>query len=251
MSRCLRYQNPLIYRHLASQYVAGVMSRRVRLRTEVLRQKTPELDRAIAYWSDQFSELHQQLPEAQLSDDASERLWQTIDANAAPKELSSTGFAAVWNSLLTWRLLSGAGALSSMVLAVMLFFIAPEPSVTGPSYLANMVAHNDTDKNIQFVISAYAKQEDVPSRLHVQWSKDHAGKTSHPQLHLWAEDKDTGKIVYVGLQPPKGKNWDLTKPAWMAVANSRRLLMTTTAQQPVDSNTLFSGFCLQLKQWKT
>lgn len=252
MSRCLRYQNPLIYNHLASQYVAGVMSQRVRSRTEALRETTPELDRAIAHWADQFAQLHQQLPEITLSSDASERLWKTIEAEVDIKEQPSSSATGLWDNVLAWRLFSGAGALASMVLAIMLVFTAPQPQVAGPSYLANMAAHgDDAQHQIQFVISAYAKQENTPSRLHVQWSKDHAGKTPHPPLHLWAEDKDTGKMTYIGMQPPKGQSWDLTKPTWMAVANSRRLLMTTDTQQPTNNNTMFSGFCLQLKQWKT
>lgn len=263
MPRCLRYQNPLIYNHLASQYVAGVMTLRVRLRTERLRQTTPELDRAIAHWADQFSQLHEQLPEATMASDVTDRLWQNIDAEIEQQALQlekkqqqkTNSLSALWDNVIAWRLFSGVGALASMVFAIMLFVASPEPSISGPSYLANMVAHSGSDaqnrqENIQFVISAYAKHDDAPSRLHVQWSKDHAGKTSHPPLHLWAEDRETGKLTYIGVQPPKGENWDLTKPTWTAVANSRRLLMTADAQQPSDNNTLFSGFCLQLKAWK-
>jgi hypothetical protein len=113
-----------------------------------------------------------------------------------------------------------------------------------------MSAYHDAEKEIQFVISVYGKSIDTPSRLHLQWSQ--ANVTKHPPaLHLWAEDKDTLKLSYIGLQPPRDEHWTLTKLKWDAIANSRRLLMTEDKQLPNDKNTLFAGICLQLKKWQS
>jgi anti-sigma-K factor RskA len=251
MSRSLRYQNPVIYQHLANQYVAGVMTARVQARTETLQQKTPELNRAIAQRADDFSEIHLRLPELAVNEKRLDDIWSAIDKKipTVKDQDSSINF---WERLATWKITSGMGAFASILLAFNIFFTTPEIITVnnGPSYLANMSAANDPQKEIQFVISTYAKNTNAPSQLHVQWSQAHLGK-KHPPLHLWAEDKDTQKLSYIGVQPPKGETWGLTKPTWDAIANSSRLFMTADNQKPSKVNTLFSGLCLQLKQWKS
>lgn len=250
MSRCLRYQNPVIYEHLAGQYVAGVMSSRVRARTEVLMQSTPELERAIAQLADSFSQIPSRFQHVEASSARFDNIWTAIDKQTAELIPAKSSF---WDSLILWKAATGVSAFASLVLAVNIFFAQPlvQTINSGPSYLANMSATNDTESNIQFVISAYSKKEGTPSRLHVQWSQTHAGKKQHPPLHLWAEDKDTQQLTYIGLQPAKGSNWNLMKPSWKAIANSSRLFMTADSQQPNKANTIFSGICLQLKQWKS
>ncbi len=264
MSRCLRYQQPIIVQHLANQYVAGVMSFRVRARTDQLMLTTPELERAIAQLSESFAELHLRLPEADLKTEKLASIWESIDSTieqaATTKHTPPTAAPEnFWSTLFAWKIASGVGAFASMVLAVMLWFSAPQiidnsGQIAGPSYLANMTAaKGDNKEAIQFVITAYSKTPTAPSRLHVQWSLDHL-PSSQPEarqpLHLWAEDKDSGKITYIGVQPERDQPWDLTKPLWKAVANSRRLLMTEDSLAPTQSTIVFSGFCLQLKSWK-
>jgi anti-sigma-K factor RskA len=251
MSRSLRYQNPVIYQHLANQYVAGVMTVRVQARTESLQQSTPELDRAIAQRADDFSEIHLRLPEPTVNEKRLDDIWLAID-KTIPEIKHREPTVNFWGRLATWKITSGIGAFASIFLAFNLFFAAPEIITinSGPSYLANMSAANDPQKEIQFVISAYTKNTNTPSQLHVQWSQAHLGKP-HPPLHLWAEDKDTQQLSYIGVQPSKGETWGLTKPTWDAIANSSRLFMTADNQRPSKVNTLFSGLCLQLKQWKS
>ena len=260
MSRYLRYQHPDICQHLAGQYVAGVMTSRVKARTESLRQTQPELDRAIAYWSDQFSTLDQQLNESQLTSLTNDQLWNNIQStlSLASKPLASKEsspadkYSSMWNQVSTWQWLSGISAFASVVLAVMLWLAVPltQTTIAGPSYLASMAAHGDPANTVKFIISAYKTDKNKPSQLHIQWSQRQT-KVSHPPLHLWAEDKDTGQLSYIGLQPESNEAWNLSKPSWKAIANSHRLLMTVNNQPPTDTNTVFSGLCLQLKQWKS
>ena len=257
MSRCVRYQNPVICEYLASQYVAGQMTPRVRRRLQTLIETTPELDRAIARWADSFVEVHEHLPAIDTTID-SESTWQHIEdqLNLSSEVNHKSSSPNFWDQLFVWRITTGIGAFASFALAFILWFSVPttviqQPLVGGPSYLANMTSHGDNADNIQFVISAYKKNDSMPaSRLHVQWSQAHAGQPER-ELHLWAEDKDSGQLTYIGIQPPKDEAWNLTKPGWKAIANSRRLLMTGNNQVPTDNNTIFSGLCLQLKAWKT
>ncbi len=251
MSGSLRYRNELICDHLASQYVAGAMTFRVRARMESLLAVTPELDRAVAFWADQFSVLHEQLPAEVPENKTWEQIDRRISVLDAHEQSASNSW---WQSLLLWRVAGIGGMMTSFLLAMFLLLpsISPSPQITGgANYVATMSAHNIDKAEIQFVISAYKKQGDTPSRLHVQWSQGHIDKKGDQSLHLWAEDKDSGEMVYIGLQPAQEQAWDLDKPSWLAVANSSRLLMTSNTNVPDSLNTVFSGPCVQLTAWQS
>ena len=262
MSHSLRYRKAEICDHLASQYVAGVMTPRVRRRMESLIATTPELDRVVGFWSDQFGQLHQRMPQARTASVAPAQLtsmWHDIEVciDVSPKVSATT--LAWWDTLFFWRVTSAAGALASLVLAIMLLLpvtsqLPDQPnSVTnvaaGPSYLAAMSKHQGSSDDIHFVISAYSKSASEPSRLQVQWSEDHAPDTGQ-SLHLWAEDKISGQLSYIGVEPSSGQPWHLIKTSWQAIANSRRLIMTSDNQSPSSKNIVFSGPCVQLKAWR-
>jgi len=251
MSSCLRYQNPKIYEHLASQYVAGNLTRRVRQRIENLSKTVPELDRAIADWADSFAELHEKMPHPAFENERLSSMWRSIDQRIViePTDKERQNKGSFFKELFVWKLATGVGALASLMMAIMLWNASLNQTVSGPSYLANMSVHNDAENLTQFVISAYAKNDDQPSRLHLQWTKSKTTETSFTNLHLWAEDKETGKLSYIGLKPKEGEAWNLTKATWKAITNSRRLIMTTD-KTFTDENTVFSGICLQLKEWK-
>lgn len=254
MSRSLRYQDPVICDYLASQYVAGNMTPRVRRRVEALLITTPELDRAIARWADSFAELHIRLPEPQVSMKTQQDSWKAIEKAIHTETAKDTkAKSSFWDSLFVWRFTTGGTALASMLMAYMLFIASPVEQtvvIAGPDYLANMSAQGDSLNNIRFVITAYKKTEqNQASRLHVQWLKGGTRKTDQ-MLHLWAEDKETKAMTYIGLLPEKADDWSLTKSSWKAVTTSQRLLMTADNKVPSAGNTLFSGLCLQLKAWK-
>ncbi len=255
MSSCLRYRNPIICEHVAGQYVLGTMTPRVKARAEKLRQTVPELDRAISFWSDELSVIHQcGKPEAIPSANVWQQIEKHIELGEDQQKTKTRSTQAIpwWQNLSVWKTTSFLGMATSFALALVLLTSVQQPIkplATGASYVAAMSAHNQAGADIQFIISAYKKQEGIPSRLQVQWSENHP-RTNKVALHLWAEDKDTGQLTYIGLEPSSGTVWDLTKPTWLAVSNSSRLLMTTSNEQPDQQNTLFSGPCIQLKEWQ-
>ncbi len=235
MSNAMRYRNPVICEHLASQYVAGAMSDLTQMRMTKLLAVVPELERAVAQWSDALTSVHERLPEKTPA----KSTWKQIEARiSSPKPSSS------WPQLLLWKIAGLAGLATSLVLATLLVFSTPDHS-GGPNYLATM---STGGQNVEFIISAYKMTEDLPSRLHVQWSKHHPRTVTKP-LHLWAEDRTTGALTYIGVEPGTNTQWALSPPHWKAISNSGRLYMTTNEQQPDASNTVFSGPCIQLGDW--
>lgn len=259
MSRSIRYQNPVVYEHLASQYVAGVMTPLVRARTEALMSATPELRGAVESWANQFAQLQYQLPE----ESASPQLWDKIEQSITPVDSQKVAYTDEphhwWDNLLLWRATGLTGIATSLLLALMYFAVPLTPTVepiavtsasNAPSYMAAMSAHGQSgDDTIRFVINAYEKTESHPSRIFVQWSQRHP-RENQTTLHIWAEDVETGELSYIGVEPEKGQAMNLTKATWTAVSNSGRLIMTADANNPTVSNTLFSGPCVQLSDWR-
>lgn len=253
----LRYRNPKVCEHLASQYVTGVMTARVRARLEKILRVTPELNRAVAFWSDKMSEIQLTLPEHK----ASNKLWNTINklTHEEKSHKSIKKNKSWWKNLLLWQATGIAGVATSIALALLLF-IAPLNSTfnttadnklvinLAPSYMAVMSKHNDSADTIHFVVNVYEKTENTPSTLFVQWSQRQP-RENLQALFLWAEDKDTGALTYIGKEPAKGQAWNLNKPLWQAISNSSRLLVTENQQSPSQTKTLFSGPCVQLTNW--
>ena len=258
MSRCLRYRNLTICDHLASQYVAGSLSFRVRARIEKLVETVPELERAIANWSDNFSPLHEHML-VDISSKNVDTVWSKIDKQIehyerkTQKQANAESGISLFNQLFAWKVSTAFASLVAAVFAALLLTTEPDiiTKQTGPDYLANMTIHNDDVGQVQFVITVYGKTEQAPSKLHVQWSKNRSESLDVSKtLHLWAEDRDTGQLTYIGIEPEKGQSWNLTKPTWKAIANSSRLLMTKEKEM-LEDNIVFSGDCLQLKSWKS
>lgn len=240
----LRYRQPEVCDHLAAQYVAGSMTARVRARTETLIESTPELRRAVAFWADQFAELQYQLPESQPVAD----VWQNI-AKATKPENTENWWSKLLQSLRFWQSAALIGAVASMALFAVVVITPVATPQQAPSYMAAMAPHQQAKADVHFVVTAYGKTSNEPSKLVVQWSKRHPRQVKD-RLHLWAEDIQSGELTYLGQEPDPESSWHLTKARWQAVTNSSRLIMTVDQSSPDATNTLFSGQCVQLKSWK-
>ncbi|MFT6156310.1 MAG: hypothetical protein ACI9I4_001215, partial [Neolewinella sp.] len=260
--------NPLVMEHLANQYVAGCMTWRVRNRMDNLISNTPQLEREVSFWADQFSAIQATLPTVEPSVKTWETIQKHVKASVARQRAKENELleeaGGWWTNLSLWRTASFSGLAASALLALALINVAPTPpgdivkqtpegAVTevklGVDYMAAMVSKGDASNTIKFIISAYKKQPEKPSRLVVQWSKRHK-RAIQEGLHLWAEDKDTGAISYIGLEPADKGAWNLNKDTWKALSNSSHLLVTSSEQAPSDENVLFRGQCVQLGAWK-
>jgi len=259
-----RYRQARVCQHLAGQYIAGLMTTRVRSRMEALLPHSPELNEALASWSDTLADINDQLP---LKQQPSAELWQRIETQINQGSVSAqqpqqtisgvpTALTSWWKSILLWQAMTLTSTMAAIVLALILLFPAgPQEALQRPlavqsaSYIAPMSQREAT--RIDVVISAYKGPRPGTSQLHIQWSK-HASSTALPdELHLWAEDRDTHQLTYLGVTNNAKKHWTLSKPKWQAVANSVQLLATSTREPPQESTIVFTGPCIQLKPWKT
>lgn len=258
MSGSLRYKDPVICEHLASQYVMSVMTPRVRARIERLRQEVAELDKAIVCWSEHMAEINVNLPEKQPSN----QVWKRIESIIAPPLIKSDyeekRKSSLWGNLPFWRWIGIGTSVTSCALALVLYIgISTSnqvvPSISGaPSYTAVMSPVLDGEKNsddIRFVVNVYQKTATEPSRLFIQWS-ERKPRVNAVSMHVWAENQNTGEMTYIGVEPNDAKILSLSKATWMAVSNSSNLFFTNDTNKPNTANTLFSGPCIQLGSWK-
>ncbi|TYL48094.1 hypothetical protein [Marinomonas sp. IMCC 4694] len=261
MSRILRYRNPVICEHIASQYVMSVMTPRVRARTESLRLQVPALDNAIVRWAENAAKVQYALPEKVPSGEVWKRIERSIpakNANHVRKKPPTLPFG--------WRWFGMGASFVSLALLFAFFigainFNTQERSLirATPSYMAVMAPNNtknnqqDRLNTVEFVMTVYQRTEVAPSLLFVQWSERHP-RADQTNLHVWAKDQETGALTYIGAEsnhlsdPQEG--WALDKTTWLAIVNSSHLIVTKNAQTPSASNTLYVGPCIQLKPWQ-
>lgn len=254
MSGSLRYKHPIICDHLASQYVVGVMTSRVRARVETLRLIVPELDSAIINWSESFSSIHETLMEKTPGTDT----WDKIESTLFEPAKTNKPIFSLWQNLRFWQFTGLGASFASIVFAVVLFVSPSAPITTTPlvsstpSYMAVMSSASEdaiAKSEIRFVVNVYQKTDTAPSKLFIQWS-ERQPRSMKNNMHLWAKDRNTGELSYIGIEPSGALPWNLEKTTWQAISNSSELFFTDTGDMPSAQNTLFSGPCIQLGSWK-
>lgn len=247
MSGTLRYRNPELCDELASRYVTGRMTAPVRRRLENLMQTEPELEQAVARWADRMAPLHDTLPDHQPPT----ALWSHIAASIQEKPVAKPPQDAVIltfrRRVAAWRITALAGLAASLLLAIALTILnRPQTGVVTASYLAPLSNSNGT---VALVVSGYKAQADQKSQLVVQWSHANTPKENTP-LYLWAEDRISHAMVYLGKFSNQDRHWALSKAQWKAVTQSSRLLVSKTPDQISAGQASFIGPCLQLKGWQ-
>ena len=258
MSKYIRYSNSIICDHLASQYIAAVLTPRVRSRLDKLRKQFPELDIAIANWSDSFSILHEDLMPIEPSADSWYKIERQIDRLKTEPTSQQKLKETWWKKPFFWKITTINAVVSTFILAFISLYQAPKTIennslliTNAPSYMAVMSSHaktESTDKAIDFVVNVYQKTLTSPNRIFIQWSKQEP-RTINEKMHLWAKNRNTGEIQYIGLEPTQENSWELDKVKWKAISESSELLFTTNINSPSPTNTIFSGPCIQLSNW--
>jgi anti-sigma-K factor RskA len=226
MSVPLRYQHPSVVAHLASGYVLGGQSHRVRKRCRALSQRLPVLAKAIIEWEERLQPLAagpSVLPSASVWSGIEQRLWHQKGLHA---------------QLRWWRSLTALAATLLLLVSVWWWQAPTLPS--GPHYVAAL--QDRTSSELWVVKVTRLKVGEV--RLNIegeQWGEQ--------PLVLWAEGGE-GNWVMLGKPSRSNREWALDKARWLAVARATRLVLTTSVEQtPEQSNWLYEGPCLQLREW--
>ncbi|TBR43890.1 hypothetical protein CBF23_003950 [Marinomonas agarivorans] len=253
MSARIRYSHPQIVSHLASHYVLGQQTERVRRYTQQLRLTHPELDKAILAWQAHFSHLDELTPAIEPPS----HLWKSIETSlfADSKSLTAEDFPTAktpWYQIpYLWLGMSLSSALTAVLMLALLlpFMSAPDTkSAKSIGYLAVMsatetqaTANTRTDENIHFVLAAYKGDKAGQSTLQIQW-KSGLDKVDTSTWQLASVARESGAITELGsMTDIIGRH--LTGREWQAIKNSQSLQIKRGDQ------VIFEGPCLQLTDW--
>lgn len=243
MSRSLRYDSPELCDQLAAQYVAGDMTPRVRRRTEQLMRDHPVLRESVDFWCTRLEPLQYQYPTEAVPAGLWPRIEQRVKAGSANRAPS------LWSRLLTqidlWRASAVGGMATAMALVITLTLVLAQPSeLRAADYMAPLSWQGD----VALVVSGYKGEDGDAPWLSAQWS-ERLGTRPEGELHLWADGGEGGSWVYLGQVTPENRRWQIDSQAWQAVANSRNLAVSTSADSVSLETAALDGPCIQLTNW--
>lgn len=244
MSRVLRYQQPQVRQHLASHYVLGTLSARVRRRCERLLQQDPELEAAIYHWQSQMNQINDSVDPVTPPS----RVWPQVEAQINPTQVDPGSGSGLWFALPFWRSSTALLLVVCLGLIVQLTQTVRQPATGAVDYMAVMQAVPAPEHApAALVITAY--QGDAPgrSKLHLQWN-ERQGPQQLDGLSLWAINRESGEATSLGALDDNISPKLLSKPEWLAIKDSAELVVVRGST--VDGPVLYRGPCLQLSAWQ-
>lgn len=242
MFRSMKYQNPKIREHLASQYAIGLLTPRVKARVEALMNSDESFRQEVDSWQETLSPLSSVAEPVPVPPELKAKIMKATIGDAPDKALF---WGALMDSIRLWQGLA-VTSLAAVFVISMLHFNQPSPvSPAKLSYIALMQSSTLSGEP-PLIITAYGKTEVAPSRLELRWNE----RTESAELAgatLWAVARETGKIEKLASLTADLKRLDLTKQQWALVKNSLELVVTHGPK--FESETLFKGTCVQLTDW--
>jgi len=249
-----RYLNNKIVEHLASQYVLGTLTIKVRTRVEKLRIGNQPLELKINEWQEQLSSLDQHTVELPPS----EQSWQNISSKLNLIEKDTTpiqeqywgGGFFVWFSTSFNRLSAGLSAICLVLMTILLFNgISPPIKPDSLSYVAVLT---DSDEQAHLVASTYGEsQKLVMSVINMPTI------SSDEDLELWVVSKTDQQARSLGIIPKNTElvEQQLTLAQWRLIKDSDSLIITIEDEggSPIGEPSeliVSQGLCIQLQEWQ-
>ncbi len=238
MPESLRYRQPRVREHLASHYVLGTLSERVRRRCERLIRLDSEFEARVYDWQNRMNSLHDDLAPEQPP----ARVWQQLQTTISHQASDSTPRAGFWQGLSFWR----TCAALLLVLSLGLLLQPTPQRVQAVNYMAVMQSQPVQAEPLM-VITAYKGDAPGKSHLHIQWN-ERLKPRGLAGLSLWAIDRNNGKMTDLGSLQRAQTLRLLSKAEWLAIKDSAELIVVQGAH--ADGPVLFRGPCLQLSPWQ-
>jgi len=238
MSRSLRYQQPEVREHLASQYALGTLTPLVRRRVDALMIDDIELQREVAAWQKRLSPMNSLVAPIAPPDKVKNAIMARISGEEVEQKHSWFDIAHWIQSVFAWRITT---AFMAAVFVLTLVFNTSTDVNNSASYLA-MMSMEGVQGEAPLVISGYAKTKDQPSKLKFNWN-ERLAKVDLTDTTLWAIDRETGAEMLLGSIENNVTEWSLNKTQWVAVKGSLELIVKRA------DTTVLRGLCLQLEPW--
>ncbi|GAB3483406.1 hypothetical protein [Marinomonas epiphytica] len=240
----LRYSRSKVINHLASNFVLGLQTERVRRHVQKLRITHLHLDKAILVWQEHFT----QLDELTLHLKPPDRVWKNVEHQLFSQQKCAQAKISWYKRPFLWWT-AGVSSLGTSILILTVFmFILQGKNIEKTQsigYLAVMTKLANgvgaPPKDTQFVITAYKGKHAGQSRAHIQWVTG-LKNADISQWELFSVEKGSGAIISLGLLVDITSR-NLTAAEWGTIKNSEHLRVEQ------EGNIIFSGPCLQLTGW--
>ncbi len=239
-----RYQIPEVTDHLASQFVLGTLSPRVRARTQRLRSQVPELDHRIRYWETRLSPLDDEteevIPKQGTWTAIEDQLFGAPESIAVAQPRISMGWI--------YKLTSGFSFAVALIVSILWWQQEP-PATDNLSYLAVM---HDSNQTPQLVATTYGASRTLALEVlsMPQISEDEG-------LELWVASKTDKQIRSLGVLPRDQMviTKTLSEAQWRLIKDSDYLLLTKeeSGGSPIGEpmgEMISKGLCIQLAGWQ-
>jgi len=231
----MRYLNAQIRTHLASQYVLGVQSLKVRRRYERLLQQHPELLADVYQWQQHMNT---------INDDTNDvtppaRVWSNLQVLFTPN-VEKPPF---WETVLAFNKLWFASSACLFLLLLGLAFYPMQTTLQGINYMAVMHQTQNDALEPSLVFTAYKGDAPGKSRLITQWN-NRSQSVSMQGLSLWALNRESGEMEKLMMLDDQQKDRFLTKRQWLAIKDSLELIVIKGESDMGE--VLYRGQCLQL-----
>ena len=246
----LRYQNPVVRQHLASQYAMGLLTPLVKRRVEALMVHDPGFEKEVRQWQEHLSPLNDLPRPVSVPAHVRDNLLAAI---AEPRQTVADGAQALswWQrlvaSLRLWQGLA-AGSFAALMLVFLIGFNTPSTVINASDRIAYIAVMQDTNTGLEapMVITAYAKTDDVPSRIEIRWNERTAQENVDGKT-LWAVERNTGATTKLASLAAGSNKIALTKAQWLMVQNSLELYVTDGDN--ASDKVLLRGTCIRLMNW--
>ncbi|WP_154650893.1 anti-sigma factor [Reinekea blandensis] len=244
MLRSMRYQNPKIREHLASQYAMGLLLPLVKRRVERLIEQDASFEREVRAWQERLAPMNELPEERPAPAYVKQAVMNRIQGLTGSSDTPPSPLQSWWRSLRLWQGLTMASL--ALVVVIALAPLGTETDLPAKlSYIAVMQADGQVGES-PLVISAYGKTESTPSRIELRWN-DRTDKQSVEATTLWAIERETGAVTQLTQLAADTRSVSLTAEQWQAVKNSLELVVVRG--NDFNGDVVLRGLCIQLADW--
>lgn len=241
VTRGRRYQNSDLRNKLASEYVLGTQTLRVRRRLETLIQSDPSWWEHIEQWQNHLSGLN---PTSDLSMDTThlrqppKRVWRQIANGTFNLTQQRKG--------LRWWWLPMGMAMSLVVGVLIQPVLVPihQPlsvaQIRPVNYLAMMSSESQQN---HFALVAYQGNKPGQSSIRLQLNLG-MEEVEFGKAVVWMRDKTTGELALIDSLQNISNIRYMSPTEWKLLKNSSELLVT--ANLDPNSTLLYRGDCIEL-----
>lgn len=245
-----RYSNPTVVDHLASNYVLGLLSPRVRKRVEHLKNhfNYRHINERIHYWEQKMSPLHNSTPELAPAPETWKRIQTRLKLEATafqPEQMTSRKGTSwfEWSSFAMWR---WSGVFSIVLCILLSVGLIRQETPLGPlSYVAVL---QDDNQAPQVVAATYGDSKQLVLDIINLPNLD-----DEQSYELWVTSKTDNQTRSLGEIPIGSSSYDrqLSEAEWRLIADSSHLAISiedaggSALGEPSDE-IVSKGICVRL-----